>query len=77
MTNTTSERPLAGEPLLTPTSHRVIALRNAAVRASGVYIDPDAAANNALLTNCAVAPDARFVMAGTMLNRPLLFPECS
>ena len=77
MTYMTSERPLVGEPLLTPTSQRVIALRNAAVRASGVYIDRDAAANNASLTNCAVAPYARLVMAATMLSRPLLFPECN
>ncbi len=72
----TIDRPLTGEPLLPPTTQRVINRRDAALRAIGAMIDPEADRNNPRLAGCAVAPHAGFVMAATSLPRPMLFREC-
>jgi hypothetical protein len=70
------ERPLTGGPLLTPTTRRVTSRRDAVLSAIGASIYSEAARNNPFLTGCTVAPHARFVLAATSLDRPLLFPEC-
>ncbi|MXP42088.1 hypothetical protein GRI75_10595 [Altererythrobacter soli] len=71
----TTERPFTGEPLLGPTTHRARVRAETFLTATGVMLDTSAPRDNAMLTECYVAPYGGFVLAATCCDRPLLYPE--
>jgi len=73
--NLMTERPFAGEPLVTPTTYRARLRAEAFLMAIDVMLDTNSPCENGLLSQCYVAPCAQFVMVATCCDRPLLYRE--